>query len=91
MMNPMESSIENSQELSSSLVTGPGTYEPDHKALRDSIVGQTLWQVATPAVVLDIAKIKVNCRRMLDAVHQLGISWRAHIKTHKVNVLIHRT
>ena len=52
--------------------------------LRAKFVGQTLQNVPTPFVVLDLAKLEVNCQRMLDATDRLGLLWRAHIKTHKV-------
>jgi hypothetical protein len=38
----------------------------------------------TPAAVLDLAKLEVNCQRMLDVTKKLGIVLRAHVKTHKV-------
>ncbi len=53
-------------------------------ALKERFVGKTLEEVETPAAVLDLAKLEVNCQRMLDAAAKLNISWRAHIKTHKV-------
>ena len=52
--------------------------------LKAKFVGQTLQDVPTPCVVLDLAKLEVNCQRMLDATDRLGLLWRAHIKTHKV-------
>lgn len=52
--------------------------------LRKEFVGKSLNEVATPAAVLDLSKIKSNCNRMLEAVEMLGFGWRAHIKTHKV-------
>lgn len=54
------------------------------EALRAQFVGKTLHDVGTPAVVLDLAKLEVNCNLMLEAVEKLGLGWRAHIKTHKV-------
>lgn len=52
----------------------------DLKAL---YLGKDLRDVPCPAAVLDIAKIKRNCKQMLDAVTHLGLSFRAHVKTHK--------
>jgi len=52
--------------------------------LRDQFVGQNLSNVPTPSIVLDLAKLEVNCERMLNATERLGLLWRAHIKTHKV-------
>lgn len=55
------------------------------RSMPQSCVGQTLHQVPTPSAVLDLAKLEVNCSRMLEAVHRLGLGWRAHIKTHKAS------
>jgi D-serine deaminase-like pyridoxal phosphate-dependent protein len=52
--------------------------------LRKLFVGKDLKDVATPAAVLDVSKLKRNCERMLVAVQELKFGWRAHIKTHKV-------
>lgn len=53
-------------------------------SLREQYVGKTLNDVVTPQVVLDLAKVEANCNLMLEAAERLQISWRAHIKTHKV-------
>lgn len=37
-----------------------------------------------PVAILDVAKVKVNCERMLYATRRLGLLWRPHVKTHKV-------
>lgn len=55
--------------------------------LRSQFVGKDLGEVITPAVVLDLAKIEANCTLMLEAAERLQLSWRAHIKTHKVGHL----
>jgi D-serine deaminase-like pyridoxal phosphate-dependent protein len=52
--------------------------------LRARYVGKTLHEVPTPSCVLDLAKLDVNCKQMVDAVQRLGLGWRPHIKTHKV-------
>lgn len=54
-------------------------------ALKSKYLGRTLHEVSTPAAVLDLAKLEVNCQRMIDATKKLGLLWRPHIKTHKVN------
>ncbi|KAH8194747.1 hypothetical protein TruAng_011089 [Truncatella angustata] len=51
--------------------------------LRARYVGKSLYQVSTPAAVLDLAKVEANCNLMLEAAQRLNLSWRAHIKTHK--------
>ncbi|OIW26126.1 hypothetical protein CONLIGDRAFT_635869 [Coniochaeta ligniaria NRRL 30616] len=56
----------------------------DETALKEMYVGQTLQDVLPlPAVVLDVAKLEVNCQRMIDATKRLGLLWRPHVKTHK--------
>ncbi|EAQ93139.1 hypothetical protein CHGG_01374 [Chaetomium globosum CBS 148.51] len=52
--------------------------------LRAKFLGKTLNEVPTPSVILDLAKVEVNCERMLEATERLGLLWRAHIKSHKV-------
>lgn len=52
--------------------------------LKARFVGTSLHDAPVPSAVLDLAKIKVNCQRMLDATQRLGLLFRAHIKTHKV-------
>ncbi|KAI0126415.1 putative serine dehydratase domain-containing protein [Xylariales sp. AK1849] len=51
--------------------------------LRAQYVGKSLYQVTTPAAILDLAKVEANCNLMLEAAQRLNLSWRAHIKTHK--------
>ncbi|KAH8682154.1 putative serine dehydratase domain-containing protein [Xylariales sp. PMI_506] len=59
------------------------TSTPSKDGLRAKFVGKSLYQVPTPAVVLDVAKIEANCSLMLGAAEKLNLEWRAHIKTHK--------
>lgn len=54
--------------------------------LKERLVGKTLYEVPTPSIVLDLAKLEINCQRMMDTAAKNGIGWRAHIKTHKVCV-----
>ncbi|KAK3396343.1 putative serine dehydratase domain-containing protein [Sordaria brevicollis] len=51
--------------------------------LKMSFIGKKLSEVPTPSVILDLKQITVNCERMLEATKDLGLQWRAHIKTHK--------
>lgn len=53
--------------------------------LQKVFVGKSIKDVAAPAVVLDVSKVKRNCNDMLQAVYDLDFGWRAHIKTHKVS------
>jgi len=57
---------------------------PSKETLVKEFVGKSIKDVATPAAVLDLQKLKNNCSRMLEAVESLDCGWRAHIKTHKV-------
>lgn len=66
------------------MATSPASGELKEQ-LRARFVTKTLNEVPTPSVVLDLAKLQVNCKRMLDATERLGLLWRAHIKTHKVS------
>lgn len=54
--------------------------------LRDLFVGKDLQDIEAPTVVLDAAVIRRNCKNMLDTVAALDLSFRAHIKTHKVGL-----
>lgn len=47
-------------------------------------VGKSIRDVPTPAAVMDVAVARQNCDRMLVACKSLQLSWRAHVKTHKV-------
>ncbi|RMZ84683.1 hypothetical protein DV737_g891, partial [Chaetothyriales sp. CBS 132003] len=48
------------------------------------LVGKNVSEVPKPAAILDIAKVRRHCSSMLDAVQNLGIGFRAHVKTHKL-------
>lgn len=54
------------------------------RSLKERFVGKTLYEVPTPSIVLDLAKLEANCQRMIDTAASNGVGWRAHIKTHKV-------
>lgn len=56
---------------------------PDKSWLSEQYVGKSLLNVPLPAIILDVAKIKKNCKLMLDAVDELKVDFRAHVKTHK--------
>lgn len=58
------------------------------EALRARFVGKQLSEVPTPSVILDLRQVAVNCARMLEAADNLGLQWRAHIKTHKVKQVL---
>ncbi|XP_044718994.1 putative serine dehydratase domain-containing protein [Hirsutella rhossiliensis] len=52
-------------------------------ALKATYVGQSIRNIPTPAVIIDVAAARRNCERMLQACDRLKLSWRAHVKTHK--------
>ncbi|KIW95904.1 uncharacterized protein Z519_02969 [Cladophialophora bantiana CBS 173.52] len=53
------------------------------EALLQAYQGRSLHDVPVPAAVIDVAKVKTNCRSMLNAIKELEVSFRAHVKTHK--------
>ena len=40
-------------------------------------------QISTPAFIVDLEKLILNCERMLARARRLGVSLRPHVKTHK--------
>ncbi|KAH6693928.1 putative serine dehydratase domain-containing protein, partial [Plectosphaerella plurivora] len=48
-----------------------------------NFIGHPVIDVPKPAAVLDVARARRHCTAMLDTAHRLGISFRAHVKTHK--------
>ena len=52
--------------------------------LKKEFVGKQLRDVQAPVPVIDVSVAKQNCEAMLKTAEQLGVSFRAHIKTHKV-------
>jgi hypothetical protein len=53
-------------------------------ALKHHFLGRQLKDVQAPAVVIDAAVVRRNCKMMLDTAKELGVGFRAHVKTHKV-------
>ncbi|EXJ95499.1 hypothetical protein A1O1_00621 [Capronia coronata CBS 617.96] len=60
---------------------------PSKDALLEAYQNRSLHEVPVPAAVIDVGKVKANCQAMLDAVEELGVSFRAHVKTHKTSEL----
>ena len=56
---------------------------PSKEALLQAYQGRSLHEIPVPGAVIDIAKVQDNCNAMLNAVKELGLSFRAHVKTHK--------
>ena len=68
-----------------SAATAPMLYPtPSEAAVKLQYVGRSLSEAQAPAAVIDAAVVRRNCKLMLDAVEQLGVGFRAHVKTHKV-------
>ena len=47
-------------------------------------MGFSKWEVDTPAVVVDLAKLKRNIQDMASFAAQAGVSLRPHVKAHKM-------
>jgi D-serine ammonia-lyase len=61
---------------------------PPVDELKAAYVGADISSLPAPSAILDVAKIKRNAQLMLDAVHELGFSFRSHVKTHKTRELL---
>jgi len=57
---------------------------PSKEILTSLFVNQPLSALPTPGAVLDLAIVKRNCDRMLKTCEALGLSFRGHVKSHKV-------
>ena len=56
---------------------------PSKETLLQSFGELSVHDLPVPAAVIDIAKVRANCTAMLNAVKDVGVSFRAHVKTHK--------
>lgn len=52
--------------------------------------GQSIEEIDTPALVLDLAAAERNIRQMADRFAGTGVRLRPHIKTHKTPLLAHK-
>lgn len=66
-------------------MTIPQRRSPPIEELRQYYIGKAVDAVPKPAVILDRAKVHRHCQTMLQAVDALGLGFRAHVKTHKVD------
>jgi hypothetical protein len=57
---------------------------PSKASLVQQFVGKTLKEIPLPAAVIDIAAVKRNCKRMSDAVKELGFDFVPLVNVHKV-------
>lgn len=48
---------------------------------------ETIYELETPCLLVDIDKVKRNCQRMIDTCKQLGVELRPHMKTHKTRYI----
>ena len=73
-------------ELASPALPAPILYpSPSEAALKSYFVGRQVKDVQAPAAIIDVAVVKRNCEYMLEAAEKLGVGFRAHVKTHKVD------
>ncbi|EME39790.1 hypothetical protein DOTSEDRAFT_74629 [Dothistroma septosporum NZE10] len=56
---------------------------PSEASLKLQFLGQKIEDVQAPAAIIDAAVVRRNCRLMLETADKLGVSFRAHVKTHK--------
>ncbi|PVH85732.1 hypothetical protein DL98DRAFT_650693 [Cadophora sp. DSE1049] len=49
----------------------------------NNYIGMDITKVPKPAAVLDVAKVRKHCSSMMDVANNLGVGFRAHVKTHK--------
>ncbi|WVR06754.1 hypothetical protein IAU60_003789 [Kwoniella sp. DSM 27419] len=68
----------------------PSTYTPidlltlpSKDALRAEFVGKHISTLRTPAIILDRKKFRANCELMAQSCQDQGLTFRAHVKTHK--------
>ena len=59
---------------------------PQKRELLNEFAGKPLNTLRTPAIVIDRSIFARNCARMHEKAAQWGASFRAHLKTHKVDV-----
>lgn len=52
-------------------------------ALKQQFLGKHLVDLPTPSLILDRALLRKNCTAMLDVCGELGVGFRAHVKSHK--------
>jgi len=60
---------------------------PSEAALKLHYIGRKIQDVQTPAAIIDAAVVRRNCKLMLESCAQLGVGFRAHVKTHKTTQL----
>jgi hypothetical protein len=74
------SSLDRMSDLTSSFLYQSS---PD-AALKAHFLNQNIDDVQAPAAIIDAAVVRRNCQLMLSSAQALKVSFRAHVKTHKV-------
>lgn len=57
---------------------------PDRQELLKAFTGVFVGDLPTPAAVVDRTLMGRNCDAMLHVCKELGVGFRAHVKSHKV-------
>jgi len=55
-----------------------------------SPVGLDKWELDTPTLLIDLARLERNIQRMSSRCHEAGIDWRPHTKGHKIPAIAHK-
>ena len=77
-----------SENTPNASVSAPFLYpSPSEAALKLQYGGKRIQDLPTPALVIDRAVVKRNCRLMRQAAEKLNVGFRAHVKTHKTTQL----
>ena len=58
---------------------------PEKSALVTEFIGSQVWELRTPALVIDRAVFAKNCAKMHANAAGYGAEFRCHLKTHKVS------
>ena len=53
------------------------------------VVGRKKWELETPALVVDVAALERNIKRMAESIAGNGVKWRPHVKAIKVPAIAH--
>lgn len=58
-------------------------YPNPSEDVKHLFLGKDIRELEGPAAIVDRAVVKRNCDAMLKTVKELGLGFRAHVKTHK--------
>ena len=69
------------------LASAVGVWSPSisdlHVDIMSSDIGKSKWELDTPALCVDLAKLERNLSAVHSALRQTGVGVRPHVKTHK--------